>query len=72
MPMPKTTMHQNDRSVSRQDDIGPADEVAGVQTEPIPHAMQDRTDSKLRRCVAPPDPRHHLGPLGLAEYVSHQ
>jgi hypothetical protein len=57
--MPKTSVHEDCHSMSRQYDIGPSRQVAIVKPKPQPSGMKVLPDGKLRRCVCRTDRRHH-------------
>ena len=71
VPMPKTTVNKDDRSVFRQHNVRPAGKGFSMQPEAITHPMQKTADRQLRSGVLPMNSRHDGATLGRSKNVGH-
>jgi len=59
MTMPKTTVHEDNRSPLLERQIGTAREVRAVQPESEPHTMSSSPDEQLGLGILVADRSHH-------------
>lgn len=52
VPVPETAVNQNNRPVTRQNNIGAAGQVRNVEAKPVAKAVEDRANRQLRLGVA--------------------
>jgi hypothetical protein len=71
MHVPVAAMHKNNLAVPRKDNIGFPGQVAGVEPEPIAHAVNQRANKKLRLCVLALNLGHVVGSLRCGMHIRH-
>ena len=71
MPVPETPMNEDNLFVFGDYYIRVPWENILSNSEPISHAIYQRTYYKLRLSIVPPDRTHYLASLMNGKYVSH-
>lgn len=71
MPMPKTTVNEDDRFVFRRYDVGATRQPFSVEAEAIPKLMKQPAHDLLRGRVLPPNPTHIPTAAFFGQAVSH-
>lgn len=71
MPVPKASVHEEDRPVLRQHKIRLSGDTLGVQTVAKALRMQGSAEGKLRLRILSPDPGHHARAGLTVDYVGH-
>jgi len=61
--MPETSVNENADSVSRQNDVRIARQIAAVKSETISHRVQQSANCELGLGVLSPNTRHQLASL---------
>jgi hypothetical protein len=65
VPMPETSVHQNDAPQSGENEIGRSRQITSMQAEPKPHRMGHAAHDELGfRILAPYRPHHAAPRLG--------
>lgn len=64
--VPEAAVDENDLAARREDQIGLAGKVFGVQTEAVTHPVDEAANRKFRPCVSRPHRSHDAGaPRGI-------
>jgi hypothetical protein len=69
MLMPKTSMHKNDLSQSREDQVWNPREIPRVKPVSESHAVYQAADDHLRARIHAPDAGHPLTSLFFGEII---
>lgn len=64
-------MHEDDRAIFREDDVGFSRQVTPMEPEPKPEPVKRFSQGNLRLRIGGPDARHPFGPLGWGKSVDH-
>ena len=72
MAMPKTAMHENDRSMLSKHQIRSTMHILRMQPEPETTSMQCPPQRHLGLCVSASDPSHHPGPSFFVDNICHK
>ena len=72
MPVPKTTMHKNNRVITRQNNIRFSGQIFPVQRKAESLAMQHGTHNFFRCSIAPANTRHIPTPSCATDFIRHR
>lgn len=71
MPVPETTMNQNNRMIPGKNDIRLSRQIPVMQPLAEPPGVQSAPDHHFRLGVAPANPAHIKPTLGCSQDISH-
>jgi hypothetical protein len=71
MPMPETTMHENDAFQPWKDEVGAAGQFASMQPETKSKLVDKSPHDQFRRRILAPDATHPAASLDCGQAVDH-